>query len=151
MTSDFFFATCNEPTVGLWYVQENIRNVVPKIVDVKRKLKADAGIADSCTYGTDFTLSVVKSLHGMNTFAELVERVKDATRTTELILFALLEIHSLFFEVSASSHSPPQTENKGQMQSEGLLQGKETAIRFSSRHRHLLFERSSLKQRLFSL
>lgn len=91
VTSDFFFATCNEPTVGLWYVQENIRNVVPKIVDVKRKLKADAGIADSCTYGTDFTLSVVKSLHGMNTFAELVERVKDATRTTELILFALLE------------------------------------------------------------
>jgi len=84
--SDFFYATCNEPTVGLWYVQENIRTVVPKIVDTKRKFKTDANTAEICTYGTDFSLTVVKSLKNLTTFADLLQRVRASTVTCDAIL-----------------------------------------------------------------
>jgi len=86
VVSDFFYASCNEPTVGLWYVQENIRNVVPRIVDTKRKFKSEAGIAESCTYGTDFSLTVVKSLRSLTGFSELLERVRASTAVCDSIL-----------------------------------------------------------------
>ena len=126
VTSDFFFATCNEPTVGLWYVQENIRTVVPKIVETKvssstqqqrfaqgnsqtnkrtkqRKQRAETSAIDSCTYGTDFTLGVVQGLRGLSTFSELVARVRDATRTAELITFVSCHANK---HHQASKHLP---------------------------------------------
>ena len=64
------------------------RQARDKAAHKQRKQKADTSAIDSCAYGTDFTLGVLKGLRGLGTFAELVARVRDATRTAELITFA---------------------------------------------------------------
>jgi hypothetical protein len=79
---------CNEPSLGLFYVQDNIRNSVPRLCfSVKRKLKTDRDVIENCQYGCEYSLGLVRALTGLTTLASVIERTKIASTTAEIISY----------------------------------------------------------------
>jgi hypothetical protein len=84
--SEMLHAFCNEPSLGLYYVQDNIRTTVPKLVEAKRRMHRERETIENSTYGIDASLGIVKGLSGITTFAAIIERARGAQTTAELIV-----------------------------------------------------------------
>eukprot|EP01105_Mastigella_eilhardi_P022998 TRINITY_DN574_c0_g4_i1.p1 TRINITY_DN574_c0_g4~~TRINITY_DN574_c0_g4_i1.p1 ORF type:complete len:349 (-),score=116.46 TRINITY_DN574_c0_g4_i1:67-1089(-) len=67
------FKACNEPSLGLYYVQENIVQNVTKFADAKRALVKQCQHVENASYGADYCLTTLRRVKGMQTFQSIKE------------------------------------------------------------------------------
>jgi hypothetical protein len=68
---EFFYVLANEPSVGLYHVQEHIRKTIPKNTEIKREIRKKYQSIEAITYDINFSIQTVKSLHDLNTFIDI--------------------------------------------------------------------------------
>lgn len=72
-TSDYLTRVANEPSVGLYHVQDHIRRSIPKFVDIQREVRSTQEKTEEVILDVDYSLATVKSLHGLPTFTNVNE------------------------------------------------------------------------------
>eukprot|EP00026_Physarum_polycephalum_P015860 Phypoly_transcript_16650.p1 GENE.Phypoly_transcript_16650~~Phypoly_transcript_16650.p1 ORF type:complete len:241 (+),score=35.44 Phypoly_transcript_16650:128-850(+) len=70
---EFFYLLANEPSVGLYHVQEHIRKTIPKNTEMKREIRKKYQNIEAMTYDVNFSIQTVKSLHDLTTFQTIKE------------------------------------------------------------------------------
>ena len=76
--NEFLVTAMNEPSVGIYYIGENIRETIPKLVRNKNKLLELQEVLSSQVYGLDFCSNIVKDLEEFPNFERILQRVTDA-------------------------------------------------------------------------
>jgi len=103
--SEYLHLLANEPSIGLYHVQEHIRRSVPKLVQMKTDLKQKCQVIDEASFDVDYTLLTVKSLHGMTTFGNVKAVLDAAIQTTDSINRG----NAFAAKLSPTSSRPPTT------------------------------------------
>eukprot|EP01112_Ceratiomyxa_fruticulosa_P014146 TRINITY_DN4030_c0_g1_i1.p1 TRINITY_DN4030_c0_g1~~TRINITY_DN4030_c0_g1_i1.p1 ORF type:complete len:320 (+),score=95.47 TRINITY_DN4030_c0_g1_i1:748-1707(+) len=70
-TSSFFHLLANEPSLGLFHVQEHIRKNAPKLGEVKKEMRKKATNIEEITYDLNYSLQTIQSLHDLTTFDDI--------------------------------------------------------------------------------
>eukprot|EP00727_Mastigamoeba_balamuthi_P006458 m51a1_g2432 hypothetical protein (193) ;mRNA; r:844703-845342 len=79
-TTDLLWTVCNEPSVGLYYVQDNIRSCVPRLVELRRAMAREGRRMEDAAYGAEYCLSAVTSLRGLDAFDAATSHALRATQ-----------------------------------------------------------------------
>jgi BLOC-1 related complex subunit 8 len=69
--TEYLHVLSNEPSVGLFHIQEHIKKTIPRSVEIKREMKKKYQAVESTTYDVDFSIQTVKSLHDLVTFQSI--------------------------------------------------------------------------------
>jgi len=70
-TSSFFHLLANEPSLGLFHVQEHIRKNAPKLGDIKKEMGKKATNIEEISYDLNYSLQTIQSLHDLTTFENI--------------------------------------------------------------------------------
>jgi hypothetical protein len=70
-TEDYLYRLANEPSLGLYHVQEHVHKCVPRLVDLQKELRKTRQQIDEVTYDIDYTLTTVQDLEGLPTFQSI--------------------------------------------------------------------------------
>eukprot|EP01102_Stenamoeba_stenopodia_P000906 TRINITY_DN10835_c0_g1_i1.p1 TRINITY_DN10835_c0_g1~~TRINITY_DN10835_c0_g1_i1.p1 ORF type:complete len:265 (+),score=70.83 TRINITY_DN10835_c0_g1_i1:55-849(+) len=74
----FHYKLANEPSLGLYYVQDNILRSVPKLVDNKKKLKSQTQKVEEAVFDVEYSLRTVKALHNVSSFQNVKQMLDRA-------------------------------------------------------------------------
>merc|ERR1711879_947966 len=80
--SKYLHRMSNEPSLGLFHVQEHIRRTVPKIVTLKKDLDTSNAKVSSMTYDIEDSSKIVNTLKGLESFRNIK---KTGARAQELL------------------------------------------------------------------
>jgi len=73
--SEYLHYLANEPSIGLYQVQEHIRRTIPRNSELKSELKKRYQAVDAVTYDVNFSLQIVKGLHDLTTFVDIKHKL----------------------------------------------------------------------------
>ncbi|XP_062507729.1 BLOC-1-related complex subunit 8 homolog [Corticium candelabrum] len=76
--SECLHLAANEPSLGLYRLQEHVRRAVPDSVERKRQLKNIQQRAQGLGYDADYAVKTLQSLSGMTHFRGVQEQLKKA-------------------------------------------------------------------------
>mmetsp|Transcript_5663 Transcript_5663/g.14393 ORF Transcript_5663/g.14393 Transcript_5663/m.14393 type:complete len:147 (+) Transcript_5663:177-617(+) len=80
---DYFEHMANEPSIGLYHVQEHIRRSVPFLASTQRALDAQKKKAEDVCYDLDFALLTVKGFHEMDGFQKIKRQISASIMAIE--------------------------------------------------------------------
>eukprot|EP01122_Echinamoeba_exundans_P006205 TRINITY_DN1703_c0_g1_i1.p2 TRINITY_DN1703_c0_g1~~TRINITY_DN1703_c0_g1_i1.p2 ORF type:complete len:204 (-),score=28.70 TRINITY_DN1703_c0_g1_i1:1655-2233(-) len=73
----------NEPSVGLYHVNEHVSRSVPRVVNMKNQLKSKIKPVADLSIDMDSTIDTVNSLSKLNTFASIAQLLQQASQTVD--------------------------------------------------------------------
>lgn len=76
--NDFASQLANEPSLGMYRINEHVRVTAPKIRDKEKKLNAVHQRMKGCTFDVEYDCDAVKSMKGIHQFDSISEKVKKA-------------------------------------------------------------------------
>ena len=76
--NDFASQLANEPSLGLYRINEHVRVTAPKIRDQEKKLNAVHQRMNGCTFDVEYDCDAVKSMQGIHQFDSISEKLKKA-------------------------------------------------------------------------
>ena len=76
--SNFAYQVANEPSLGLYRINEHVHVSVPKIRDQEKKLNAVHQRMNGCTFDVEYDCDAVKSMKGIHQFDSINVKMKKA-------------------------------------------------------------------------
>lgn len=76
--NDSFQMLANEPSLGLYRIQEHIRRTTPALVERKKELETNKKKIDGATYDLDYSMSAVEVIGKIKQFTNISEALKCA-------------------------------------------------------------------------
>jgi len=73
----------NEPSLGLYYVQDNIFRSVPRLVDLKKNLRSQKQKIEEKVADVEYSIRVIKSLNEINSFHSIQRLLETSTNTLQ--------------------------------------------------------------------
>ena len=73
----------NEPSLGLYRINEHVHVTVPKIRDQEKKLNVVHQRINGCTFDAEYDCDAVKSMKGIHQFESINEKLKKAMELTK--------------------------------------------------------------------
>jgi hypothetical protein len=73
----------NEPSVGLYHVNEHVTRSVPRVVQMKNQLKSQVKAVIDLNIDMDSTLETVQSLGKLDTFGSISRLLMHASQTVD--------------------------------------------------------------------
>mmetsp|Transcript_28225 Transcript_28225/g.39867 ORF Transcript_28225/g.39867 Transcript_28225/m.39867 type:complete len:215 (-) Transcript_28225:2316-2960(-) len=70
-STEFLYLLANEPSIGLYHVQEHVRKSVNKFSETKAEMKKNSEAITEALVDVDYALLTVKSLVGLKTFSNI--------------------------------------------------------------------------------
>ncbi|EGG16011.1 hypothetical protein DFA_09683 [Cavenderia fasciculata] len=84
--SDYIHHLANEPSVGMYHVQEHIRKAVPKNVTLKKEVKNLTSHIEDISYNVDDSIKAIQSINEITTFNHIHELlVSSIDRASKLV------------------------------------------------------------------
>ena len=68
----------NEPSLGLYRIQEHIHRTIPALVDKKKELEINKKKVEGVSYDMDYSISAVDSIGNIKQFTNISEALKSA-------------------------------------------------------------------------
>ena len=84
-TSDYVKKLANEPSIGLFEVQEHVHRAVPRVGDAVRKLDKSRQSLTDATYDVDYSIITVKSWQEMISFQRIKRLMSASIMTLEMM------------------------------------------------------------------
>jgi len=81
--SEYIQLIANEPSIGLFHVQEHIHRTIPKLVEIKNDYRTKGKQISDSSYDLNYSLSCIKNLRGLLTFQTIKKILDDTTETIE--------------------------------------------------------------------
>jgi len=79
--SEYFHYLANEPSIGLYHVQEHVRKTIPRNSELKKDLKKKSQLLEEVTYDVDYSLSAVRGLVDLTTFTNIKALIEQSVAT----------------------------------------------------------------------
>lgn len=76
--SNFASQVANEPSLGLYRINQHVHVTVPKIRDQEKKLNVVHQRMNGCTFDVEYDCDAVKSMKGIHQFDSINEKLKKA-------------------------------------------------------------------------
>ena len=111
----------NEPSVGLYRIQENVLGVIPRLVEDKETLKGVCQRVQGCSFDLDNDREVLHGMSGIEQFKDIHESLKKAIRVKEQLNKVEAE-KQMLASTDSSGESPVTVRSKhGQTVTPGLM------------------------------
>lgn len=98
----------NEPSVGLYRVQEHVRRSLPQLVDKKIEMQSLQRKVQGISYDTDYSLKTVQSMQNISHFTIIQECLKSAIASKKNLDFKKVERKDQNPDATAESDDEPE-------------------------------------------
>ncbi|RMX48902.1 hypothetical protein pdam_00008335 [Pocillopora damicornis] len=113
----------NEPSVGLYRVQEHVRRSLPQLVDKKIEMQSLQRKVQGISYDTDYSLKTVQSMQNISHFTIIQECLKSAIASKKNLDFKKVERKDQNPDATADSDDEPEVLESVQV---GIVDGLKT-------------------------
>ncbi|XP_022780074.1 BLOC-1-related complex subunit 8 homolog isoform X3 [Stylophora pistillata] len=98
----------NEPSVGLYRVQEHVRRSLPQLVDKKIEMQSLQKKVQGISYDVDYSLKTVQSMQNISHFTIIQECLKSAIASKKNLDFKKVERKDQKADASVDSDDEPE-------------------------------------------
>lgn len=85
LSSEFIAQLANEPSIGLYHIQEHVHRAHPKMVSVKKELQQRNVEVEEALYDLELSLRAVKTLPHIHSFNNIQTYISDSLQSLRAI------------------------------------------------------------------